>query len=98
MGMFDIFKKKKEEEGFGTDFSETTTDNSDDENTSFSHDDLGMKPRFNESESPAMFNEPVKNNSGDKDMQLIIAKLDTINQRLELIDRRLQDIERLAKE
>ncbi len=60
-----------------------------------------QKPRFNEEEFKPAFPsraEPQSSGISGTDVQLILTKLDLINQRLENMDRRLQVIEKVAKE
>ena len=105
MGLFSIFKRKKENE-----FAETTDtgfnqgDNADlgtdfNSQPDFGHGnykDLGARPSFPE---PAPFPQPSNFSQGlsNTEIQLILAKLDVITQRLEAMDRRLQIIEDIAK-
>lgn len=58
-------------------------------------EELGIKE---EPEFKPAFPEAADNNLSKSDVELIITKLDLINQRLENMDRRLQVIEKAAKE
>ena len=75
MGIFDRFKKKKEEEF--VDFSE----------------DSGFESQIQEP-----FQQQNFSSTNNQDIQLLLSKLDLINVRLESIERRLAEIEKIAKE
>ena len=109
MGLLDIFKKKKEEApDFNRDFGADQNTSED-----FSQDDFSNSDNFNNNQSPFLKNDnlsptfpnptqfPQQFQSQDmngKDIQLVLAKLDYLSQKLELMDRRIQLIEQIAKE
>ncbi len=88
MGVFDFLRKKRDGEidleGLGI---------KDESEVQQSSDDEGFKPAFVERAE-------FQSSSGisGNDVQLILTKLDLINQRLENMDRKLQVIEKAAKE
>ncbi len=84
MGIIDIIRgKKKEEVG---DFDSPQEES-----------DIGLpERRFNN--TPDLQPNFLQNSAGDKDMELVLTKLDLINQKLDSIDKRLQAIEKIAKD
>ncbi len=85
MGVFDIFKKK--EPDFGVEEEPLRRLRSDEVEMS--------KPKFTEDFAPR----PLAFTSGkDVSNEVINAKLDSVINKLELMDKRLQDIEKIAKE
>ncbi len=110
MGLLDIFRKKREEvPDFNNNFSEDQVlpedirqnnfQNSENFNNNFSEDQVlpedNLSLRFPTQNS---FSQPPQLDINSKDIQLILAKLDYLSQKLELMDRRLQLIEQIAKE
>ncbi len=87
MAIFDRFKKDKKE---GFDEGNDLPAQSSDFGPSYPQDNF--QPNF----SPQTF-QPIQQSS-DRDFQLVLAKLDIVTHKLEDIDRRLQEIEKIAKE
>ena len=103
MGLFSFFRKNKGEDVINEDNSFNDNPDINDPQPDFGADfdkpnnNLGLnRPSFHETQpsqpiySQPTFNAPAGLNSTDT--QLFLAKLDLINQRLEVIDRRLQVI------
>lgn len=99
MGIFSFLRRKKKEEGFGEASTQEFPEEHDLGGSFEQSQDIGFKPRFNEPVSPypsQQFSQP--SGLSATDAQLIMAKLDVMNHRLELMDRRLQVIEDIAKQ
>ncbi|MFA4886890.1 MAG: hypothetical protein WC595_01630 [Candidatus Nanoarchaeia archaeon] len=95
MGVFDFFRKKKDD-----DLDLSAFDVKDEspgiDQPKFEEEEF--KPAFPETTSFNRPSPPSQNGMSSTDVQLILTKLDLINQRLENMDRRLQIIEQLAKQ
>lgn len=82
MAVFEFFKKKKKEDVAGVDLVPEL--------------DLGAIAERPESLQPNFTG--LQQNLSDRDVQLILAKLDLLNQKLDNVDKRLQFIEQVARE
>ncbi len=102
MGIFDIFKRKKEEPEFGNEeelaFPSQETEEPNIPPLDETRDEYGPKPRFQETPFASPQTPARQTSLNDSDIQLMLTKLDLINQRLEVLDRRIQVIEEIAKE
>ena len=94
MGIFEAFKKKEAENSFEQDFTSSSEDNNevDNTNSNFRRDPNSVFPQ-QDLNQPSFIKQSATDNS-----QIILDKLELINRKLEDIDRRLQEIERIAKE
>ena len=99
--MFDFLKRKKKEEGFDAQAENAFPDagEADFNNSNVPETDLGFRPRQQEPLQPFSPGPSFTQTSGlsSSEVQLVLAKLDILSQRMELMDRRLQVIEDIAK-
>ena len=89
MGILDIFKKnKKEELNNDIPFEDNSVFPEPNDQFNQQSDEIGSKQRFNTNPNFSMPQNisPFRENNSGIDMQLILTKLDLINQRLEVLD------------
>ena len=93
MGVLDFFKSRKEGE---VDLEELGIKEEAADEPRYQEE--SFKPAYSERETFESPSFPKSEGMSETNIQLILTKLDLINQRLENMDRRLQVIEKLAKE
>ena len=95
MGLLDSFWHKKKEEG---DF-EAPNDNLNDREPTFSPlPDRDLQPNFPDFKPGRPLDFDKQETITSRDIDLILSKLELINKRLDEMDRRLQFIEKVAKD
>ena len=98
------FKKKEDdlekfERELGLSSDRTGTDRAREEPKEESYDRLGPDaPDYSKLESPRAISKPLQQMSQNTDIQLISAKLDTIKAMLDMINQRLNSLERNNEE
>lgn len=93
MGVLDFIRRKKKDDEFAFNSSAETSA----EPLSQPFPEENLRPRFPPQEDLQPISFP-SNNPSSTETQLVLAKLDIITQKLENLDKRLQEIEKIAKE
>src|SRR3989338_5001635 len=103
MGLLGFLKRKKEDD-FGFEDLDRQIDETPEENSSLENNTALSNPlpnnNFNdEGFRPAFSNQHFAGGSSDfgDDKRLIISQLELINKKLDVMDKRLEDIEKIAK-
>lgn len=93
--MFDFLKKKKEAE-FDFNSVESSSDVSN-ESDEVKSSELGMPQRF-EPSKPEIFNTQSSGNVTERDIQLILAKIELLNKRLDDFDAKISEVLEIARQ